>query len=74
MLLLEKLNEMDETKTRWQDITDSVPIAIENDVVKETSVNGKNLFQFQRRLQSSAEDVAKYLWKENKNRKVSEIV
>ena len=66
VLLLEKLNEMDETKTRWQDITDSVPIAMENDVVKETSVNGKSLFQFQRRLQSSAEDVAKYLWERNK--------
>ena len=66
VLLLEKLHEMDETKTLWQDITDSVPIAMETGVVKETSVNGKSLFQFQRRLQSSAEDVAKYLWERNK--------
>ena len=66
VLLLEKLNEMDETKTLWQDITDSVPIAMETGVVKETIVNGKSLFKFQRRLQSSAEDVAKYLWERNK--------
>ena len=65
-LLLQKLNEMDETKTSWKDITDSVPLAMENDVIRETIVNGKSLFKFQRRLRSSAEDVAKYLWERDK--------